>query len=165
MKEYVVPFISLLAEYIEIYKQLVTLAQEKTQVLVAGDIKKLDRLLAQETELLLLAGKLENQRKQTVEVWAKAAQWPNVDITIEYIIMQLPAPEQEAVRSKSVELKHVIDELRNINATNGELIEKALQFVNYSLELMTGGDAGGMTYGANGHLGGRQGYKVFDHKA
>jgi flagellar biosynthesis/type III secretory pathway chaperone len=163
--KYAAPFFLLLSKHVAVYQELVSLGQEKTRILVTGDIKKLENLLTKETELLLAAGKLEKERHSLVQEWSTVASWEPKDVTIEFIITQIDNPDKAGIQEKALELKGLVSELSEANRTNAELIERALQFVNYSLELMVGGDISGMTYGANGHMGDRQSYKVVDHKA
>ncbi|HBS58181.1 MAG TPA: hypothetical protein DEA44_02820, partial [Firmicutes bacterium] len=117
-----------------------------------------------ETELLIGAGKLEKQRAGLIAEWGRAAGWTTGEITTQSIMSQIEESSRTAMEGKVRELKRVLDEIRALNKTNSELIEQSLQFVNYSLELMSGPDVGGMTYGANGALGDRQGYKILDQK-
>lgn len=164
MQQYVDSLCILMANLVTVYQNLVALAKEKTAILVQGDVQKLEALLAQETELLFAAGKLEKQRGILMQEWSAAAGWKAEEVTTQFILEQLEPSAKESIEQKTIELKPLLDELRALNKTNGELIEQALHFVNYSLELMSGHDAGGMTYGANGHLGDRQGYKILDQK-
>lgn len=164
MEQYADQFIGALPSYIDTYQELVTLAKAKTQILVAGDIKGLDSLLAQETELLLTAKKLESQRNKLVQEWGKDAKWSPAELTLEFIITQLSPEYKAEVEKNTVQLKSLIKELQGINKTNGELIEQALQFVNYTLEVMTSTNTGGATYGSDGHMGGKQTLKMLDQK-
>jgi flagellar biosynthesis/type III secretory pathway chaperone len=165
LEQYADQFIGTLNRYIDTYQQLVTLAKAKTQILVAGDIKGLDSLLMQETELLLAAKKLESQKNKLVQTWGQDEKWTSDDITLEFIIIQLSPAYKAEVEKSTVQLKSLIQELQGINKTNGELIEQALQFVNYTLEVMTSANTGGATYGSDGHMGGKQAFKVLDQKA
>ncbi|HWR56543.1 MAG TPA: flagellar protein FlgN [Negativicutes bacterium] len=164
MQQYAASFVTLLSDFITVYQNLASLAKEKTNILVQGDVQKLDALLTQETELLIGAGKLEKQRAGLIAEWGRAAGWTTGEITTQSIMSQIEESSRTAMEGKVRELKRVLDEIRALNKTNSELIEQSLQFVNYSLELMSGPDVGGMTYGANGALGDRQGYKILDQK-
>lgn len=165
MERYAEQFTVTLANYINTYKELVAIAKAKTQILVAGDIKGLDALLAQETEILLAAKRLENQRNKLVQEWSQDAKWGFEDITLEFIITQLSPQNKMEAEENAVQLRSLIEELQQINLTNGELIEQALQFVNYTLEIMTSTNVGGSTYGADGNIGGKQSFKMLDQKA
>lgn len=165
MEQYADQFKGILSEYISTYQALITLSKEKTQILVAGDISRLDDLLARETEILLTAKKLELKRNKLLVEWGQDEKWASDNVTLEFVISQLVPQFKTETENQAVQLKRLIEELRGINQTNGELIEQSLQFVNYTLELMTGSDAAGMTYGADGHMGGKQAFKVFDQKA
>lgn len=164
MQQYAASFCALMSNFVTVYQSLLSLAKEKTGILVQGDVQKLEALLAQETEFVIAAGKLEKQRSGLLKEWSTAAGWKPVELNTQFVVEQLEASHKELVEAKVIELKQVIDELREANNANGELIDHALQFVNYSLELLSGQDAGGMTYGANGYLGDRQGYKILDQK-
>lgn len=164
MQQYADSFVSLMSNLVTVYQKLANLAREKTDILVLGDVQKLEALLAREAELLLSAGKLEKERGILIKEWSATAGWTIEEVTTQFIMGQLETSAKERLEEKTQALKQLLDELQELNKTNGELIERALQFVNYSLELISGHDAGGMTYGANGHLGDRQGYKILDQK-
>jgi len=164
MQQFAASLLSLMINFVTVYRQLADLAKEKTAVLVQGDVRRLETLLAKETELLLAAGKLEKQRIALLQEWRKDAGWTEENVTTQFVLDQLTDAAKEDIEKQTQELKRLIEELRAANVTNGELIERALHFVNYSLELMSGHDAGEMTYGANGYLGQQQGRKILDQK-
>lgn len=163
-QQYAASFATLLTNFVAVYQKIVNLTKEKTGLLVQGDVQKLEVLLTQETELLIQAGKLEKQRDSLINEWSAAAGWQRAEVTTQFIVGQLAAPVKEAVEKEAQDLKILLDELRALNKTNSELIEQALRFVNYSLEIMSGPDVSGMTYGSNGNMGDRQSYKVLDQK-
>lgn len=164
MEQFAASLLSLMTRFVMVYRQMAGLAKEKTEVLVQGDVGKLEALLAKESELLLAAGKLEKQRLVLLEEWCAAAGWTEEKITTQFVLDQLPDTAKGPIEEQTGELIRLIEELRTANAANGQLIERALHFVNYSLELLSGQDAGEMTYGANGHLGEKQGHKILDQK-
>jgi flagellar biosynthesis/type III secretory pathway chaperone len=160
---YVVSFLALLSNFIDTYQKLLFMANKKREILVAGDIERLAELISEETEIILTAGKMENQRRKLIEEWGEAENWPKDDLTIEFILTQLEPPHAEEARQKVMQLKQFVAELKETNTLNGALLERALEFVNYSLELLTGGDTG-MTYGVNGYADGRKNLKILDQK-
>lgn len=162
-ERYVVSFLTLLSKYIDTYQKLVSFSNEKREILVAGDIERLNKLISDEAEIILAAGKIENQRRQLIAEWGEAVNWPEKDLTVEFIISKLEPPHAEEAKQKAAQLKQLIDELKELNATNGELLERALQFVNYSLELLSGAESG-MTYGVDGYTEGRKSIKILDQK-
>ena len=164
MQQYTASLLSLMTNFVTLYRQLADLAKEKTAVLVQGDVGKLEVLLAKETELLLAAGKLEKQRVGLLQEWRKDAGWTEENVTTQFVLAQLEEAAKDDIEAQTQELKRLIEELEAANVTNGELIERALHFINYSLELLSGHDAGEMTYGASGHLGHQQGRKILDQK-
>ena len=164
MQQFAASLQSLMTNFVAVYRQLADVATEKTALLVQGDVGKLEALLTKETELLFAAGKLEKQRVALLAEWRREAGWTEENVTTQFVLAQLADAAKDDIAAQTRELKRLIAKIQAANVTNGELIKRALHFVNYSLELLSGHDAGEMTYGANGSLDRQQGRKILDQK-
>ncbi len=129
------------AETLTVYRAILAVSEKKRQILVSGSAAELETVTRQEEMLILQAGKLEGQRRAVGQELATAYR-----LEPEMIMRDLPryAPSAEAVRLRELgdELIKIATDLQRLNQANTKLIEQALKFVNYSINLLSRTSAG-----------------------
>ncbi|MGI6037271.1 MAG: flagellar protein FlgN [Limnochordia bacterium] len=127
-----VDYLPILDRQREILTQLITVARDKQRAFLDGDVEKLEELLGGEEQLLRQLQRTEEER---------AALWKE-DLE--------ESPELEQLLG---ELKKLLGELGEINGQNQELLATGLSYVQFSLNLLLGGEEKG-TYGEKSPQGG-----------
>ncbi len=128
--------ISILQEQKKIYEDLLDLSRQKQKILIKGDISALEGITAQEEVLVFQTGKLEEKREQCLSSLAEAYGWVQEKTLADF----LPLVSTE----KRVELEKIhedfsmcLNDLRRLNHENTELLEQSLQFVNFTVDVLS----------------------------
>ncbi len=128
--------LALMEEQVKVMADLTALSKKKSQLLVDNKIEELDVLLRGEQALLWQMGRLEEKRFQAqMMVAAQIAIHPS-QLTLERLVKAV-SPEQGA-RCQEVAQRYgeTAGELTHVNQLNTELIQQAMAYVDFSLQLL-----------------------------
>jgi flagellar biosynthesis/type III secretory pathway chaperone len=142
------PLTETLEKLIELHQVLLKLAQEKTPVIVKDEVERLSAIMSQENKLLKQVADLDRQRVERTSEYLQARGYaPNPNVTISDLIrMIFKVEDKKMMQVLQQRLLESISELRKANDLNQKLIEQSLQFINYSIDLLTGAPDQDATY-------------------
>ncbi len=127
----------LLDEMVSLYEAILELSRQKRDTLIAVKPPDLEAITKKEELLILQAGKLETARGKLVEQLAAAGGFAAQDLTLAKM-KELAGPETAARLDKiAAEFERIMAELAPVNKLNAELIQRALGFINYNINLLT----------------------------
>ncbi|MDI9567671.1 MAG: flagellar export chaperone FlgN [Bacillota bacterium] len=133
-------FIENFAHQVQCYRDLLQLARRKKDILVAGKVQELDKLLGVEQALLLRARQLEEERLSLLEgVGAELNMEPG-ELTREHLFSRQSAGEREEFARLEEDLREILAQLQEENQLNQQLIQQALDFIEFSRGLLSGID-------------------------
>ncbi|MDE6915416.1 MAG: flagellar protein FlgN, partial [Lachnospiraceae bacterium] len=120
------------------YEKLVTLAEGKTPVIVAGDVENLGKIMEEEQEIV---GKIQGMEKKRNKFLADIANVVNRDVEtlklIDLIQMLESMPDQkQKLADVQQHLRATIDKLRELNAKNQQLLTERLEMVDFNLNMI-----------------------------
>lgn len=120
------------------YEKLVTLAEGKTPVIVAGDIESLGKIMEEEQEIV---GRIQGMEKKRGKFLADIANVVNRDVEtlklIDLIQMLESMPDQQQkLKDVQIRLRGTIDKLREINGKNQMLLSERLDMVDFNLNMI-----------------------------
>ena len=121
--------IKVMKEQLEAYKELLHLAEEKTGVLVQGDVKLLGEITEIEQNLILKLGKLEEERIKLIEQIAKAYNKEASKVKADFYKSILNKEEAKAFSAIYDELRTVLPEIEVKNRRNEKMIKNALDYI------------------------------------
>jgi flagellar biosynthesis/type III secretory pathway chaperone len=123
---------------VELHRELLALAKEKTPVLVHNQIDQLNAIIHKENRLIRQVADLDRQRVQIIgEYLISRGYTPDPRVTISDLIKIIfKAEDKKALMNAQKKLLDSITELRKLNEVNQKLIEQSLAFINYSLDLL-----------------------------
>ncbi|MEQ6358100.1 FlgN protein [Thermoanaerobacter thermohydrosulfuricus] len=132
----------------EIYKVLLDLAIKKTDIIIAGKVKELDEIVQIEKQLIKKLMELEEQREDILE---------KIDIegkmTITDLIESISSEEAENLKDIKYNLTNILKELEERNKLNAALIEQALEYINYSIQIISSAlESDDGVYGNSGNI-------------
>lgn len=142
--------INVMKEQLEAYKELSKLAEEKTDVLVKGNIKLLEEITDIEQNMILKLGKLEEERFHLVNQIAKIYDKNVSQVKAEFLIEILDRAEAKTFSAMNEEFKAILPKIDEKNRRNEELIKNALEYINFSIKLLTDVGETKANYGADG---------------
>jgi len=133
-----------------IYDGILELARKKTDVIVEGKVSELEEITKLEQSMILKLGKLEEEREQVVSEIARQNQAEASGLTLEILVKMAPEPCSKKLRESGKNLENVIKELSKTNTLNSKLIKSSLDYIDFSINVLTGASSAGETYGSAG---------------
>lgn len=120
------------------YEKLLKLSQEKTPVIVKGDINALTKITDDEQALVDVIARVDSKRdeitKDIANVLNKDVETLKLSVLIEILSKQ---PKEQARLSQIHDkLKTVVDNVRKVNSHNSELIAHSLEMVDFELNMI-----------------------------
>lgn len=129
--------IAILDEQTERYKEILGLAHEKRDVIIANNIEELQKITHLENLVVSQTQKLEKKRMSLISDMAIALAQNEEELTLTKIIELLQGQsEQQNLLNARDRIKAVLDELSEVNNQNGLLIQNALEYIEYTTNLM-----------------------------
>lgn len=153
-----------LVKILSIYKMILTLAQQKKQILVAAEPHELEKITKEEEVLVLQVDKLESRRGQIVAELMTLHGITEEKVTLAQL--QKIATPYVAVQLKKInaEFDAIMAKLVPLNELNTKLITQALGFINYNINILSQ-TAVGPTYAPQGQANEQSKRKLFDARA
>ena len=130
--------IDVLGQESEEYEGLLALSQKKMRIIASANLEDLQRITDDEQEVVSRLNRLEKRR---IEVAADIANVLNKDVEtmkLTNLIEMLSArpAEQAALAAVHDRLKSVVREVQRTNEQNRELLEEALELVNFEMNML-----------------------------
>lgn len=141
--------VTLLTEMADIYRAILELSKQKRDILVAVKPKELEVVTKQEELLILQVGKLEAARGKLMKQLVEASGVSAADLTLPDIKKLAGPAVAESLEKIAADFGRIMDELAPVNKLNAELIQRALGFINYNINILTQSTAG-PTYAPRG---------------
>lgn len=122
----------------EAYKEMLGVSEQKTPVLVKGDLKRLEEITDDEQ---IIVGKINKLEKERTGILTEIANVVNRDVTtlklvnIIEMLGKRPA-EQKPLAEVHEKLIQTVNEVRRVNEHNRTLVQSALEMVTFNLNLI-----------------------------
>ncbi len=120
------------------YKNLLELSMKKTPAIVSDDVKALAQITDEEQIIVSRINHLDNQRNDAVNDIANVLNKDVTKLKIADLIKMLAARPQEQAELASVfdELRRNVHAVKRVNEQNRELIESALEMVQFNMQVL-----------------------------
>lgn len=120
------------------YKNLLELSMRKTPAIVSDDVKALAQITDEEQIIVSRINHLDNQRNDAVNDIANVLNKDVTKLKIADLIKMLAARPQEQAELASVfdELRRNVHAVKRVNEQNRELIESALEMVQFNMQVL-----------------------------
>lgn len=136
MRELELQLKQVLQSELELYGRILEIARRKTEILKKSKVKELELLTLDERDMVLEAGNLEDRRELVIK---KLARTLNLDSKLD--LASMSEKFTEVGRAEFIELrarlKAAIAELKQANELNNMLLKDSLDYIDFSLNLMT----------------------------
>lgn len=125
-------------DIVAVQEQLVNLSQRKRDILVQGNIDSLSKLIQEESKLVRILGKMEEERIFQMKEYLKSRGILSEEFTLAQLLQIIPEKADQAeIQELADKLQKTIQQLQQHNELNAKLIQDSLKYVNDSIELMT----------------------------
>ena len=129
--------IGVMKEQVERHTELHGLSVEEKDAIVKNDIDELQKLVNLKNMVISQNNRLEKQRMSLTSDIAEVMGLPDKDLTFSQLIeIMAGKPEEAELREVGVSLKDIVEKLKEANDLNRELLESAIDFVEYSLNAL-----------------------------
>ena len=120
------------------YQDLILLSQEKTPVIVRGDLEKLQKITEAEQVVIGKINKLEKKRTEVAKDIALVLNKDEETLKVLDIVMLLEGQKEEQERLLTVyeKLRDTLKKMTTVNEMNKGLVNESLDFINYNLNLL-----------------------------
>lgn len=133
----VLELIEILDRQRELYRKLLEIARAKQPVLVKGDLAKLEEFTRQEEQIVVQVGKLEEQRSKIHQALANHFHFPEPEITLSDIASKVSPELSDKLSQVGDGLKDILNELKDVNSLNNVLIKQSLDYIEFSVNVIT----------------------------
>lgn len=141
--------VDVLANMLKLYQALLTISTQKHDILVGAKAHELDALTKQEELLIVQIGKLEVIREKVLQEIITAHNFSDENITISKLAEVADPDIGIQISDLLKQFDSITADLVKMNKLNTKLIEQALSFINYNINLLTQNTIG-PTYAAKG---------------
>ncbi|NLG89101.1 MAG: flagellar protein FlgN [Clostridiaceae bacterium] len=147
-----------------LYGRLLDLSEEKTSAVIKGELENLQTITAKEQELSDELKKLADIREKIIgQIGKSIGKYPD-KITVNDLIGLVPDEYSGRLSKLSKSLKETVSKLKNKNDLNSHLIKNALDYVEFSLNLLMQPVPQAVQYGRKGNEEGSKIRGVLDIK-
>lgn len=124
----------------DLHALLLELAERKKQVLIRNQVDQLMMIMTKETKLIKQISEADQQRVEAIQQFLLEKGYkPNAKVTVSDLTKIIfNVEDKKLLLETQKNLLATIRKLREINQINQNLIEHALAFINYSLDLIVG---------------------------
>jgi hypothetical protein len=137
-----------LQQELAVGKRLIALAETMTDLLVNQETERLAALETEQRQCMEQQEALEQARIAVTRSLAGALGLDGLP-TLSELLLRLPAREQEPLKRLRLELLTTQETLARLNARNRRLLDNALEYARFSLELLTAAALQPARYGTN----------------
>ncbi len=128
--------LALMEEQVKVMSDLAELSRKKSHLLVDGELEGLDVLLRGEQALILQLGRLEDRRfRLQTDLAAQLGIHPSA-LTLETLLQKVPPAYADRCRQVAEGYSKAADELAHLNHLNADLVQQAMAFLDFSLQLL-----------------------------
>lgn len=135
----------------KLYGRILHLSEDKTSAVVKGELENLQAITAKEQELSDELKKLADVRDKIIGQIGRSIGNYSDSITVTDLINLAPEEYSERLSRISKSLKETVNKLKNKNDLNLKLINNALEYVDFSLNLLTQPVPQAVQYGRKGN--------------
>jgi flagellar biosynthesis/type III secretory pathway chaperone len=148
----------------KVYADLLDISKNKTNIIIEGKAAELDKIIKSEQSLVLVSSRLENAREGFMAKLSEQIGLKPGEITITNLLPHVRASRKIELELYRQQINAVINELKKVNDLNAGLIRNSLEYINFSINLISGGSAGNISYSNTGKITNGNKHSLFDIK-
>ena len=134
----------------ELYREVLKISNKKTRIIVEGKAAELEELTRKEQTLIFQIADLEEIREKLVVKFSEYYKKNVSELTVSIIASMLPQGKAQKLRGILAELSKTLKDIKEANNLNAKLIKNSLEYIDFSINLLTGAEVSGNLYGNSG---------------
>lgn len=164
MQELVKELIDILEKERQMYGDILKISRDKTSIIVEGKVSELEKITKLEQSFILQMAKLEDRRESIISALSKAMGEKPEDLNISKIIKSAGDECGEKLKAQQEKMLETINELKNLNDLNSKLIKNSLEYINFSINLLSSAGEEDNNYNVSAEKTSKKGRNFFDLK-
>lgn len=132
------------------YLEVLKIAETKTNYLVKNDAQAVGSVIEQEQKLAVQTVKLNQVREKLLQTFADKYNQNFNTLTISKVKSIVKNPYKRQLDDIQKKLSDVLAKLQSRNEVNKKLIENAIKYLDFNLQLITAPEPATPTYGKSG---------------
>lgn len=156
--------VNVLKQEAAIYEELLAMSKDKTDVIVKGKIQELEQMVKSEQEYILRLSGFESEREALVDRLSDIKDTKAEELTISAITQMFAGKEAEELLNVQQKLMETIKSLSETNELNEKLIQSSLEYINFTISLMTTAGDDDNSYDTNASLKAPKSKSLLDMK-
>lgn len=146
------------------YEDILKISKNKTGIIVEGKVVELESLVKVEQSLVLQMSRIETMRENLVDKISAQLNLKSSEVTISELLKHIQGLEADKLKDSQTNMTKVLNDLKHTNEVNSKLIKNSLDFINFSINLITSVDIGTNNYGTGGQANDSKKRNFFDMK-
>ncbi len=134
----------------KIYEDILKLSQDKTDIIIKGKVKELENITKLEQSLILDMGRLEDLREKTVRDLSTDIDSKSSQLTVTELIKHIDKNQADRLEGYKTNLLGIIEEVKKVNDLNSKLIQNSIDYINFSINILSSVPAADNNYGNTG---------------
>lgn len=132
------------------YSDILAIAEKKTDCLIRNDTAALSAITGQENKMADQTFKLNQVREQILTKICEEMGQDYKSFNINKLKESVKDPYKKQLQDIQAKLSEVVDKLKIRNNTNQKLIENAIRYINFNIELIASPQPAVPLYGKGG---------------
>jgi flagellar biosynthesis/type III secretory pathway chaperone len=120
------------------YKDMLELSKSKKRIVIEGKVAELDKIVKLEQNMIFNIGQLEKKREEEVTKLCGILNLNSSQVTMSELGKGLKPELKKELEDIQDKLQETFSELKTVNDVNGQLIEQSLDYIDYSINLISG---------------------------
>jgi len=163
-EEAVRQLVNILNQENDVYETLYKISNNKKEMIIGGKVNELENIVKIEQSLVMKISKLEDEREKIVEKLCELSGQKPEDVTISWLRTWLGEGESAQLKVCQDKIVDSINALKDNNELNSKLIKNSLEYIDFSINMMTSIDTVSNNYGSSGNSGDSKKRNLFDVK-
>jgi hypothetical protein len=144
------------------YKETLQLEQEKVKVIKAVKLRELEEITRLEQQYLMKMSTYEKIRRSIFVAIAEELEVTEIKSLSELLMLIEDQKTIDEIDELRNQLLDTILKLKEVNQSNEKLLQQQLEYINFSIELLTVDPSDGINYGGKAEEKGKRKTNLFD---
>ncbi|MDQ2085106.1 flagellar protein FlgN [Herbivorax sp. ANBcel31] len=144
--------IDVLNEESRIYENILQISKDKTDVIIGGKVSELDEMTKLEQSFVIKIGKLEILRENCIEEISNQLNIKSSELTVSELSEHLNEENSKKLIDYKEKIGNILTELKDINDLNSRLIKNSIDYIDFSLNILSSATESNNNYGDNGEV-------------
>ncbi|HHW23084.1 MAG TPA: flagellar protein FlgN [Clostridiaceae bacterium] len=132
------------------YLEILKIAEKKTDALVKNDAVEVSKITEEEKVMAEQTVKLNQVREQILRSLAEAYDQDYKTLTIEKLKQIVEEPYKNQLGDLQKKMSDLLGKLKTRNGINQKLIENAIRYLDFNIQLLAGPEPAAPTYSKSG---------------